>query len=528
MSETYDVVIAGAGHNSLIVGCYLAKAGLKICITERSDKAGGSVSTRELTGPGFLQDVCSVSHALIMGNPLIRNDELQLLGKHGLKYAHPEKMTVLCFDDGQALEFYSDLDRTCESIAKISPKDAENYRKFVDFVSKTLDMVVMGMFSVPPSAGMQAMMLDQTPEGQEMMRLQSISAWDLICEWIEHPKIRIALARYASESMMNPFDNGTGFGFYIILPYMYKFGTGICVGGSGALADALVRCFEDHGGVIKLDSEVKEVLIEGGEAKGLLLSNGTTIHASRAVVAGLHVTQVFPDMVPGVALPDGFEHRLSVLKYADFQPMTVHLALKEPLHFKLGGQGTDDFFWVELCHSDVEEFRRGFQNLQYGHIDRGYSCWVQQFRADPTRVPEGKGSLHIYAFMPLDLKDGGRERWDDIGTDVADALIDDLRAQTTNLTDDNILGRHFMTPLDITRYNPALVNGDIQHLGFYSWQLGGNRPVPGWGQYRTPVPKLYMTAGSTHPGGGVTGGPGRNAAQVIMEDLELDFESVCG
>lgn len=525
MPEQYDVVIAGAGHNSLIVGCYLAKAGVSTCIVERRPKAGGSVATSELTGPGFHQDVCSVSHALIMGNPLMRNDELQLLSKYGLKYAHPEKMTALFFDDDTILEFWSDLDRTCESMAKISPRDAIAYRKFVEFVSKTLDMIVMGMFSVPPGGGVQAAMMDQSPEGQEMMRLQSISAWDLICEWIEHPKIRIALARYASEAMMNPFDNGTGFGFYIILPYMYKFGTGIAVGGSGALSDALVRCFEDHGGTIRLDSEVKQILMDGQDAKGVVLTDGEEILASKAVVAGLHVTQVFPHMVPGAQLPDGFEHRLSVLKYAGFQPMTVHLSLNEPVKYKIG-KGIDDFFWAERSHSDVEEFAQGLRQLEYGYPVRDFACYIQQFRADPTRVPEGKGSMHIYAFAPLNLKDGGKEKWDQIGATVADQLIDDLRKLTTNLTDDNIIGKHFMTPLDIQRYNTALVNTDIQHLGFYSWQLGGNRPVPGWGQYRTPVNRLYMTAGSTHPGGGVTGGPGRNATQVIMEDLGLDFEKV--
>jgi phytoene dehydrogenase-like protein len=164
--------------------------------------------------------------------------------------------------------------------------------------------------------------------------------------------------------------------------------------------------------------------------------------------------------------------------------------------------------------------------LEYGYPVREYACYVQQFRADPSRVPAGKGSMHIYAFAPLNLKDGGRAKWDEIGSEMAELFIDDLRQLTTNLTEDNIIGKHFMTPLDIQRYNTSLVNTDIQHLGFYSWQLGGNRPVPGWGQYRTPVDKLYMTAGSTHPGGGVTGGPGRNAVQVIMEDLGLDFDKV--
>src|ERR1700679_1933991 len=124
MTQHFEVVIAGGGHNSLIVGCYLAKAGVKTCVVERRDKAGGSVATSELTGPGFQQDVCSVSHALIMANPLMRNDELGLKSKYGLKYNHPERISALLFDDDTVLEFWSDLDRTCESMAKISPKDA--------------------------------------------------------------------------------------------------------------------------------------------------------------------------------------------------------------------------------------------------------------------------------------------------------------------------------------------------------------------------------------------------------------------
>lgn len=526
-TDSYDIVIAGAGHNALIMGCYLAKAGLSVCIAERREKAGGSVSTTELTGPGFKQDVCSVSHSMLMGNPLMRNDELGLLSKYKLQYAAPEKMTALFFDDGTSLEFWSDLDRTCASMAKISERDAENFRHFVKSVDSALDMVVMGMYSVPPSAGQQAMMLDQTPEGRESMRLQSISAWDMICEWIEHPKIRIALARYASEAMLNPFANGTGFGFYIILPYMYRFGSGIAIGGSGKLAEALVACLKDHGGTILLDSEVKRITLEGGRATGLELVSGRKLRANRAVVAGLHITQVFPHMVEGFELPPGYLHRIGNLKYADFQPMTVHLALKEPLRFK-AGDSFEEFFWVERSHSDPDEFADGFQKLIQGHPVRDYAAYVQQFRADPSRVPEGQASMHIYAFAPLDLKDGGREKWDEIGKEVADGFIEDLRELTTNLTDDNIISTHFMTPLDITRYNTALVNCDIQHIGFWSWQLGGNRPVPGWSQFRTPVPGLYMTGGSTHPGGGVTGGPGRNATQVLMEDLGLDFEALVG
>ena len=436
-------------------------------------------------------------------------------------------MTAISFDDETVLEFWSDLDRTCESMAKISPRDAERFRSFIQKVDREMDLVVTGMYSVPPTAGVQTMMLDQTPEGQEFLRLQAISAWDLISENIEHPKIRLALARYAAAANLDPFNNGTGFTFYVVLPYMFRYGAAVCIGGSGVLADSLRRCFEDHGGTVRLNSEVREILIEDGKATGLVLQDGSTLRGTRAVVSGLNVRQVFPDMVKGVELPEGFQRRVDTLKSSDFSAMTVRIALNEPLRFRAGAGAVDEFFWVERCHSSVEEFRQDMLDLRNGNPVVKFASWAQQFRADPSRVPPGKGQVYILTFMPLDLKDGGREKWDEIGARVADEVIGQLREDTLNLTDENIVAVDFMTPLDITRYNAALVHGDLLHLAVVNWQMGANRPVPGWGQYRMPIPNFYMTAGSTHPGGSVTGGPGRNAAQVIMEDLGLDFDAVC-
>ena len=221
MSKTYDIVIAGGGHNGLVAACYLAKAGRSVCVVEKNDKVGGGVMTRELTIPGFKHDVCSVAHTLLQANPLLRNDELELKAKFGLKYINPDKMTAIFYDDGSTLEFYTDLERTCQAIAKFSERDADAYRRFNHQVFQNLDMLVMGMFNTPPSASHQALMMEQSQVGQELMRTQAMSAWDYISEWFENDKVKIALARYASEAMMNPFDNGTGFGFYIILPLMH-------------------------------------------------------------------------------------------------------------------------------------------------------------------------------------------------------------------------------------------------------------------------------------------------------------------
>jgi phytoene dehydrogenase-like protein len=525
MASKYDVVIAGAGHNGLVLGCYLAKAGLKVCIVERNEKVGGGVMTREYTLPGFKHDTHSVAHTLIQANPLIVRDELGLKSKYGLRYINPSKMTAAIFEDGSILKFYSDLDRTCESIAQFSQHDAEAYRRFNEQVFKTLDMLVLGMFSVPPGVGAQTAMLDQSVEGRELLRTQAISSWDLIEEWFEHPKIKIALARYASEAMTNPFDNGTGFGFYIILPYMYKYGTGVPVGGSWALAEALQKCFLDLGGDIRLNSTVERIVLSGQDATGVVLEGGEQIAASRAVVANLHVQQVFPDMVPGAKLPEGFERSVRRLKYASIQPFQIHLALNEDPKFK-ASEPIDDFFWIEKSHSNIEEFARAFRDLEYGYPRRDFACYVGQHKVDPSRIPQGKGALHLYGFAPYNLRDGGPKKWDEIGKQVYEGFIADLRQMTTNMTDDNILGSNFLTPRDLARHDNAMKHADIGHIGLYSWQLGGNRPVPGWGQYKTPVNRLYLCGASTHPGSGVTGGSGRNAAHVILDDLGLDFDRI--
>lgn len=524
LTEQFDIVIAGGGHNGLVAGCYLAKAGLKVCVVEKNDKVGGGVMTRELTVPGFKHDVCSVAHTLLQANPLLRNDELQLKSKFGLQYINPDKMTAIFYDDGTTLEFYTDLERTAQAIAKFSQKDADAYRRFNCEVFQNLDMMVMGMFHAPPNAGAQAVMMEQSLVGQSLMRTQSMSAWDFICEWFEHPKIRIALARYASEAMMNPFNNGTGFGFYIILPFMHRYGVGIPVGGSGAFADKLRECFESHGGTVRVDAPVKQMRMDGSKVSGVVLESGEEIIARKGVISTMHVRQVFPHMVPGASLPEGFEPRIRGLKPNSFQPFNLHLALHEAPQYKVG-PAVDDFFWVERSHSDWEAFARAFSDLEYGIPRRDFIAYVMQDVYDKTRAPEGKRVLNMYGFAPYNVK-GGAQKWDEIGKEVAHGFLDDLRQLTTNMGDDNIIGFSWYTPLDIERHNNAMIGADILHFGSYNWQIAGSRPAPGYGQYKSPVAGLYLAGASTHPGGGVTAASGRNAAQVVLEDLGIDFDSL--
>jgi phytoene dehydrogenase-like protein len=521
MAEKYDVVIVGAGHNGLTVGSYLAKAGVNVCILEDRDFFGGGVITRELTLPGFKHDACSVWHVFIQANPLIRNDELELFSKFGLKYVYPENLTSVVFDDGMYYTQHQDLDKTCETIATFSEHDAEVYRKFHDWSAKMLDMVLMSMFNPSPSFGESTMMLDSTPEGRILLRALMNSSWDIADEWFETEKMKIVFSRYASELMVSPFTKGTGYHLFVFIPMQHKFNASIPVGGSGGLSEALARCFEHHGGTIRLSSTVKEFKISGGEVSGVILESGEEIEATRGVVSCINVMQMFPDMVPGAELPEDFEWGIKNLKPSGFMAFGQHYALNEPPKWTVG----EDSPWIEYCHSDQYEYYRSFQDLDLGVPRDDIINVFVATKIDPTRAPEGKHTMYLYSYAPYFLKDGGPQKWDDIKEDLADRILDRVREIAPNLTDDNILGRRVLSPLDYERRNRSMIRGDINHFGPHNVQMQGCRPLSGWHKYKTPVEKLYIAGASTHPGPGVSGA-GRAGVQVVMEDLGIDFEDV--
>lgn len=521
---TYDVVIAGGGHNGLIVAAYLAKAGVNVCVVEHHPFVGGGVITQELNVPGFKYDTCATWHGFIQSNPLIRNDELELQSKFGLKYIHPKYQTGVIFEDETCFMFYPDLDRTCASIATFSEHDAEAYRRFHDWSVTSLDMLVEGMFAPPPSLGTMVTMLEQSDIGKSLLRGLMVSILDVVDEWFENEKIKIALSRFATEMMLHPGHAGTALLLYIFVPLMHKYGAAVPQGGSGQLSESLARCIEHHGGTIRLSSTIKNFKIAAGECTGVVLESGEEILAKKAVVTNFHIKQIFPGMVGDTPLPDGFQNNVDLLKHSDFMPMNQHIALKEAPKFKVGGD-IDKAFWVETAHSNREEYLRAFDDICYGHPRSDLYISMIATHDDPSRAPEGNHTQYLYCFNPYVLADGGPERWDEIGQEIADGVLENLRGITTNMGDENILGRTIMTPLDYGRTKPSQLSADFNHLGMFFWQNSGQRPLPGYHQYRMPIDKLYLCGPSAHPGGGCVGG-GRAPVQVVMEDLGIDFEKV--
>ena len=175
MSNSYDVIVIGAGANGLFAGAYMAKAGQKVLVLESRSWFGGGVSTREIVAPGFRHDLHSATHIVIQGNPVIRNDELQLISKFGLEYIYPAGVFSTIFDDQTSIVTYADLDKTCQSIAKISPRDADAYRRFVEKGRETLPLIASSLYVPPAPQGAFWALLDQSPQGRELMRIMQCS-----------------------------------------------------------------------------------------------------------------------------------------------------------------------------------------------------------------------------------------------------------------------------------------------------------------------------------------------------------------
>ncbi len=317
----YDVVVIGGGHNGLIAAAYLVKAGLDVCVFEHHSKVGGGAITSEVNVPGFKFDLGSAAHYGIQGNPLVRQDELGLKAKYGLKYINPDPITAFVFPDDSSLIVHMDIKKTCESIARFSQKDAEAWPNFCKNAAQTMKAGSLAMAGALPPMGKLLSFLGASEEGREYWRVFLSSCMDIVDEWFESQEMKAAICRYACDYMASPREFGTGFNAISGLALIQNWGLGLPVGGSGALCEALASYIRDNGGTIAVSTPVKGVKVEGGEAKGVILANGEEIRASKAVVSNLNVKQLFLQMLKGRGSAGRFPDQGD---QAQAQPLLLH------------------------------------------------------------------------------------------------------------------------------------------------------------------------------------------------------------
>jgi phytoene dehydrogenase-like protein len=522
--SSYDIVAIGAGHNGLTAAAYMAKAGKKVLVLERKPHFGGGVSTRELTLPGYRHDEHSNVHIMIQGNPMLREDELGLIGKFGLEYNYPELPWATIFEDGRVIRAWKDLDRTCQGIAEFSPRDAEAYRKFVHASQQALPMFMAGLYAPPFPMGAFVAMMDQSEEGRFLLDVMSRSALDVVNQYFESDLLKLHIVRLVTENLQMPDELGTGMGAFLMPGIIHTYGVSQPVGGSGRLSEALVRCIEHFGGEVRCNAEVSRIITSSGRAVGVELLDGETFMAKDAVIGALH-PHVLRRFVEGV--PEPVLQRAERVTPSTFSILLTHMALKDRARLKAPeGEGA---VMTELMSTDsLHEMLLDSDRLRRGYIpERRLIAGGDNMVNDPTRGPAGAGIFYGVTFAPYDLHDGGPARWDDIKEQVADESLAYYRKFFTNLTDENILARVVRSPLDHERDSPAsFIRGDIHGCAPFMYQSVGHRPTPDLGHFTVPgVESLYLVGPFMHPGGGVFGA-GRATAIQMMDDMDIDYDKI--
>jgi phytoene dehydrogenase-like protein len=522
----HDVVVMGGGHNQLGTAAYLAKAGKKVLVLEKKEFAGGGAVTLERTAPGFLHNKHSMMHGMIQANPMLLHDELGLKSKYGLEYNHPDPPMSLVLKDYTYMRSFISLDKTCDEIARFSPKDAVAYREFVEWGGRMMPMLMQGMFNVPVPMGAFMMMMQGNEDGRRLLDLMYRSPLQIVDELFESDLLKIFILKWASEGILQfPDDMGTGLGVIIMIVMTHYYPIGFAKGGSGELSRALVDCIKDHGGEVRLNTEVNSVIVESGRAVGLRSTEGEEFRAKDAVVAAIHPT-LLGDFVEG--LDDALLRRASKVKNAPYALFKVDAALDRP-PTAFAGNLPDEVFGTAantIHATNLLEFLENFEPLRLGRVNTENPLQGGGPMALPGFQPEGQSVLYMTSYQPFDIERQGPGKWDSIKEDVADRLLEKMSHFYPGLKD-SVIAREVDSPLDMERWSPAtFVNGEVHGAGLQLFQTSGMRPTPELAQYAVPgCEGLYLCGPFMHPGGAIFGA-GRPTAIKIMDDLDIDFDKV--
>jgi phytoene dehydrogenase-like protein len=508
-------VVAGAGHNSLLTAAYAAKAGFKVLVLEGAPRIGGDTTCEELTLPGFIHDPCSTAHNLIQSNPLMRNNELQL-DRYGLRYLYPDPVFTMPFRDGRSITMWRDLDRTCAELARFSPPDAQAYRELLNDWQAMAPIINDERENPPRPPQEIAARTAGSKLGQRMLEIRRSTALDIISERFADDHVRAFFAWIAFMTL-HPLDEPeTGLLAFSLVAGRQRFSWILPEGGSLRLPLALAAIIEENGGTILTSKPVTRIVVEGGRATGVEAADGSTYAASRAVVSTIHIAQL-PGIVGEENLTPQFRAGIDRWK-PSLSMFAAHYALSEAPRYRTESGAMESVTMGGL--ESLGSLQRMLQAYRSGRLDLEDPVFlaITPTVVDPSRAPAGKHTFKLISFLPYELVEGPAH-WDQVKDLVADRLFEALAPLTTNLSDRIVLGRNVHSPLDMERRNPANWHGSCHGGASTPDQSGHFRPVEGWSTYRTPVEGLYQTGACTHPGGSVSGLPGRNCAAILLGDL---------
>ena len=522
MSTVADIVVAGGGHNSLITAAYLAKAGYEVLVLDARPIAGGAAATEELTLPGYRFDSCSTGHTLIQPNPVLRDDELGLKGEYGLEYLSPDPVAHVVFPDGESFTHWLDLERTCDEIARFSARDVDAYRRGLREFAEVREPLGRYRFNpighVPP---LDELLRDRP----RWVRRIAMSAWDVVRREYEDPHVQAYMLWQAFQTAQPVDSPGSGLLAYSIVAGRQAQSWTLPRGGSGELPRALLDFLADHGATVLTGTRVVELVLENGRCTGVVADDGERYVARHAVVSTIHVKSLV-DMAPAGAWGEDFLEGVDTYD-PGISIVAQYYATTEPPRLVAAGGGTQTAVSAGVVGWPEDVLRAGRDVREGRLLHARWLLIATPTLVDPSRAPDGGHTVKLLSMAPWDPGEGP-EQWETLKHEVAAENFEAMRRAAPNMTRDVVLDELVKSPVDIERHNAHMWHGTI-HGGDRSYANdGARRPVPGWASHRLPIEGLYQTGATTHPGGSVTGGPGRNAAIVLLEDLGHDPREVMG
>ena len=525
MSSSYDAVIIGGGHNGLVCACYLAARGLSVRVLERRSVVGGAAVTEEFH-PGFRNSTASYTVSLL--NPKVIGD--LNLAAHGLRVIERPFSNFLPLNDHDYIKVGGGLAATQEEVARFSRRDAERlpaYYRMLDGVAAVLKDLLL---ETPPNVGggiadlLQAWKVGKRLKSLDMAARRDVldlftkSAGDMLDHWFESDPVK---ACFGFDSVVgnfaSPYTPGSA---YVLLHHVFgevngKPGIwGHAVGGMGAITGAMAKEAVARGVEITVNAAVSRVDILGGQVTGVALEDGTVIKAKR-VVSNLNPKLLFGKLVAAADLPAEFSQRIDAYKCGS-GTFRMNVALSELPRFsclpEVGPHLSSGIIMAPSLRYMEQAF---FDARTFGWSRQPIVEILIPSTVDDSLAPAGQHVASLFCQHVAPVLPDGRS-WDDHRDEVADLMIATVNRFAPNFGA-SVLARQIHSPLDLER-KFGLVGGDIMHGALTLDQLFSSRPVLGYGDYRTPINGLYQCGSGTHPGGGVTGIPGHNAAREILRD----------
>ncbi len=539
--EAYDVVIIGAGHNGLVCAAYLLKAGYSVLLLESRSIPGGGATTEELMpleAPGFKFNPCAINHLFIFLGPVIQELELQ---KYGLEYLECDPVAFCPHPDGKYFLGHKSVEKTCAEIARYSERDAQKYAEYIEFWQRFIKAVTPFFNAAPKSIvdivgsyGFKNLpdlfsILGGTNTTLDLIRTLLSSPIDNINEYFDSEFLKAPLARLSAELSSPPSQKAMSFGA-MMMAMRHNPGMARPRGGTGALTKALVNCVTSLGGVILTEQKVEKVLVDNDKAVGVRVAGGKEYRANKGVISSIDAKRLFLQLMDASdvdSADSNLRERLDRRIVNNNETiLKIDCALSEPLRFEHHEHKDEYLIGSILIADSMNHVEQAHSEITLGKIpDEDPSMYlVMPTGLDPSMAPEGKHTLWIEFFAPYQIAgcEGtglkGTGWTDELKNKVADRVIEKLAQYSPNLKH-SIIARHVESPAELGD-RLGSYGGNYYHIDMTLEQMLCFRPLPEIANYKTPIENLYLTGAGTHPGGSISGLPGRNCARMFLQSEE--------